>query len=68
MYTLLTNEVIYISNIYQLLTFVKYHKIDTGEHETKFLQTADFLSEPQETSADKKSIFESLKNPIQNQL
>ena len=68
MYTLLTNEVIYISNIYQLLTFVKYHNIDTGEHEIKFLQTADFLSESQETSADKKSIFESLKNPIQNQL
>ena len=47
---------------------VKYHNIGTGEPGTKFLHTADSLSESEETSANVKSIFESLKNLIQNQL
>ena len=68
MYALLTNKVTDISNMQQLLMFVKYHNINTGESETKFLNTADLLSESQETSTDAKSIFESLKNLIQNQL
>ena len=49
MYALLTDEVTDISNMQQLLTFVKYHDIDTGERET---------------SANAKSIFESFKNLI----
>ena len=68
MYALLTNKVMDISNIQQLFMFVKYHNINTGESETKFLNTADLLSESQETSTDAKSIFECLKNLIQNQL
>ena len=68
MYALLTDEVMDISNMQQLITFVKYHNIDTGEPETKFLHTADLLSESEETSTDAKLIFESLKNLIQNQL
>ena len=68
MYALLTDEVTDVSNMQQLLTFVKYHNIDTGKPETKFLHTADLLSELEETSANAKSIFESLKNLIQNQL
>ena len=52
----------------QLLMFVKYHNINTGESETKFLNTADLLSESQEISTDAKSIFECLKNLTQNQL
>ena len=68
MYALLTDKVTDISNMQQLLTFVKYHNIDTGEPETKFLHTADLLSESEETSTDAKSIFESLKNLIQKQL
>ena len=68
MYTLLTKEVMDISNIQQLLTFVKYHDIDTGEPETKFLHTADLLSELEETSTNAKLIFECLKNLSQNQL
>ena len=67
-YTLLTDEVTGISNMQQLLAFVKYHNIDTGEPETKFLHTADLLPESEETSTDAKLIFESLKNLIQNQL
>ena len=47
---------------------VKYHNIGTGEPGTKFLHTADLLSESEETSTNVKSIFESLKNLIQNQL
>ena len=64
MYALLTDEVTDISNMQQLLTFVKYHDIDTGERETKFLHTAYLLSESKETSANAKSIFESFKNLI----
>ena len=45
MYALLTEEVTDISNMQQLLMFVKYHNIDTGEPETKFLHTADLLSD-----------------------
>ena len=54
MYALLTDEVTDISNMQQLLTFVKYHNIDTGEPEAKFPHTADLLSESGETSADVK--------------
>ena len=68
MCTLLTNEITDISNMQELLTFVKYHNIDNGEPETKFLHTADVLSESEQTSANAKSIFESLKYLIQNQL
>ena len=45
MYALLTDEVNDISNMQQLLTFVKYHNTDTGEPEIKFLHTADLLSD-----------------------
>ena len=68
MYALIIDEVTDISNMQQLLTFVKYHIIDTREPKTKFLHTADLLSESEEANADAKSIFESLKNLIQNQL
>ena len=67
MCTLLTNKITDISNMQELLTFVKYHNNDTGEPETKFLHTADLLSESEQTSANARSIFESLKNLIQNQ-
>ena len=63
MYTLLTNKDTNIPNMQQLLTFVKYHNNNTREPETKFLHTADLLSESEETNADAKSIFESLKKP-----
>ena len=45
MYALLTDEINDISNMQQLLAFVKYHNIDTGEPEIKFLHTADLLSD-----------------------
>ena len=68
MYTLLTNEVTDISNMQQPLMFVKYHNVDTTEPETKFLHTADLLSESEETSTNVQLIFESLKNLSHNQL
>ena len=68
MYTSVTDEFTDISNMQQLLTFVKYHNIDTREAETKFPHTGDLLSESEETSTDANSIFESLKNLMQNQL
>ena len=64
MYALLTEEIMDIPNMQELLKFVKYQNIDTGEPETKFLHTA----ESDETRADAKSTFEGLKNLIQNQL
>ena len=55
----------YLQHVAAILTFAKYHNIDT---EIKFLHTDDLLSESEETSTDAKSVFESLKNLIQNQL
>ena len=58
----------YLQHVAAILTFAKYHNIDTGETEIKFLHTDNLLSESEETSTDAKSVFESLKNLIQNQL
>ena len=58
----------YLQHVAAILTFAKYHNIDTRETEIKFLHTDDLLSESEETSTDAKSVFESLKNLIQNQL
>ena len=68
MYALLTDEVTDISNIQQLLTFIKYYNRDKCETETKFVHTADLLAESENTAADSESIFKSLKELIEEKL
>lgn len=59
---ILTDEVTDISNIQQLLTFVKYYNVEKGEASTCFVGSTDLLAESRETSANAQSIFESLVN------
>ena len=67
-YACLTDEVTDISNVENLLTFVRYYDVEKRTTATCFANTCDILSESDTTSADAKSIFMCLRNALQHEL
>ena len=67
-YACLIDEVTDISNIQNLLTFIRYFDFEKGTTSTCFGSTCDVLEESKTTSADAVSIFESLKNTLEKDL
>ena len=57
---LLTDEVTDITNTAQLVTFAKYYDVEKGDAETGFIGLSDLLVDSEDTSANSKSIFNSL--------
>ena len=67
-FSLLTDEVTDISNIQQLLTFLRYYGVEKGTTETCFANTSNLLAESATSAADSESIFLSLQDLIKNEL
>jgi hypothetical protein len=67
-FCILSDEVTDISNIQQLVTFIKYFDAEMCMPQTKFINTSDLLEESTSTSASAQAIFSSLKNLIEKNL
>jgi hypothetical protein len=65
---ILSDEVTDISNIQQLVTFIKYFDAEMCMPQTKYINTSDLLEESTSTSASAQAIFSSLKNLIEKNL
>ena len=62
------DEVTDISNVQNLLTFIRFYDMEKGMTVSKFVKTCDILGESETTSADALSIFLCLKNVLENNL
>ena len=67
-FAILTDEATDISNIQQLLTFLRYYDCEKKATDTSFVNASDLLSESETTSADAQSIYLSLKKLIEDDL
>jgi hypothetical protein len=65
---ILSDEVTDISNIQQLVTFIKYFDAEMCMPQTKYINTSDLLEKSTSTSASAQAIFSSLKNLIEKNL
>lgn len=66
-YACLFDEITDISNIQNLLTFIRFYDVEKGMTVTKFVNTCDVLGES-ETTSNALSIFLCLKNVLENKL
>ena len=56
-YAYLIDEVTNISNVQNLLTFIRFYGMEKGMTVSKFVNACDILGEPKTTSPDALSIF-----------
>ena len=61
-YACLIDEVTDISNVQNILTFIRFYYIEKGMTVSKFVNTCDILEESETMSADALSTFLCLKN------
>ena len=67
-YTCLIDEVTDISNVQNLLTFIRFYGMEKAMTVSKFVNTCGILRESETTSPDDLSIFFCLKNVLENNL
>ena len=67
-YACLIDKVTDISNVQNLLIFIRFYDMEKGMTVSKFVNTCDILGESETMSADALSIFLCLKNVLENNL